>query len=245
MFNYILLGIIQGVFEWLPISSEGISSLFSHFFIKGFNPVDLALFLHLGTLLAVIIYFRKDWWEIITFKNKKLLRFLFIATVISLLISYPIYKMIKNAVLGGSLLLVVGLGLLITAFFHKKNLKIKIKLDHLALLTGFLQGLAVIPGLSRSGATIFSLSLNEENPEKILKVSYLMSGPIVLASSFYLFLENPNLASQSWPALIASFIFGMISLKILINWSKKINFFKFALFFSLICFLGAILSFIL
>jgi len=245
MFNYVLLGLIQGIFEWLPISSEGISSLFSHFFIKGFNPIDLALFLHLGTLLAVIVYFRKDWWEIITFKNKKLLRFLFIATVISLLISYPVYKIIRTAVLGGSLLLMVGLGLLITAFFHKKNLKFKIKSDQLALLSGFLQGLAVIPGLSRSGATIFALSLKEENPEKILKISYLMSGPIVLASSFYLFLENPSLVAQSWPALVASFLFGILSLKILISWAKKIDFFKFALFFSLICFLGAILSFIL
>jgi undecaprenyl pyrophosphate phosphatase UppP len=72
-----------------------------------------------------------------------------------------------------------------------------------------------------------------------------MSGPIVLASSFYLFLENPNLVIQSWPALIASFLFGILSLKILISWAKKIDFFKFALFFSLTCFLGAILGFIL
>ena len=76
MWSYILLGIIQGTFEWLPISSEGVTALTTHFLIKTFNPVDLALFLHLGTFFAVLIYFRKDWKEILTFKNPKLFRFL-------------------------------------------------------------------------------------------------------------------------------------------------------------------------
>jgi len=244
MQEYIILGILQGIFEWLPISSEGITALFSHFFIKEFNPVDLALFLHLGTLLAAIFYFRKDWWEIIGLRKKQLLKFLIIATTVSLIIGYPLYKFVKNAVLGNSILLIMGFGFLLTAYFHKKNINLKIKNKYLALITGILQGLAVIPGVSRSGATIFGLSLRKMEPEKILKISYLMSVPIILASSVYLFLNNPIMVFSAWPALVVSFLIGVLSLHFLIQWARKINFFKFALIFSIICFIGAIIGFV-
>lgn len=245
MLEYIILGTIQGVFEWLPISSEGMAALFSHFFIKDFNPVDLALFLHLGTLLAAIFYFRKDWLEIIRLKKKNLLLFLVVVTIISLAVSYPLYHFVKNAVVGNGILLIMGIGLLLTAFFQKKEKKIDIKNKYLVILVGFLQGLAVIPGVSRSGATIFGLSLKKMPPEKILKISYLMSVPVVLASSFYLFLNNPVIITKAWPALIVSFLVGILFLHLLIRWAKKINFFQFALFFSAICFIGAIIGFIL
>ncbi len=244
MWSYILLGIIQGIFEWLPISSEGVTALATHFLIKSFNPVDLALFLHLGTFFAVLIYFRKDWKEILTFKNPKLLRFLIIATTISLIISYPLYKLIRSMVLGNGLLLIMGIGLLATAYFHKKNISFKINLKYLAIISGFLQGLSVIPGLSRSGATIFGLSLAGIKPEKILKLSYLMSAPVVLAATCYLILQDSTLVFKAWPALVSSFLIGILTLHFLINWAKKIDFFKFALIFSIICFLGAILGFV-
>ena len=244
MLNYIFLGIVQGIFEWIPISSEGINALISRFLTIGFNPVDFALFLHLGTLFAVLIYFRKDWLEILTFKNPKLLRFLIIATIISLIISYPLYKLIRSMVLGNGLLLVMGIGLLFTAYFHKKSINFKIDLKCLAVISGFLQGLAVIPGLSRSGATIFGLSLSGIKPDKILKLSYLMSAPVVLASSCYLVLQDSTLVFKAWPALIFSFLVGILTLHFLINWAKKIDFFKFTLIFSLICFLGAVIGFV-
>ena len=121
MINYIILGIVQGIFEWLPISSEGITSLLSNFLIKNFHPIDLALFLHLGTLLAAIIYFRRDWIKILSFKNKELLNFLIISTIVSLTISYPLYKIIKSFAFGNGLLVLMGFGLLATAYAHKKK----------------------------------------------------------------------------------------------------------------------------
>ncbi len=244
LWQYIFLGAIQGVFEWIPISSEGITALAGHFLIKDFNPVDLALFLHLGTLLAAVIYFRKDWWKIASFKDNKTLLFLIISTAVSLVVGFPIYKTVKNMVLGNGILMVTGFGLLATAYFHKKNINWDKGLKQSALITGFLQGLAVIPGLSRSGVTIFGLSLSRTKPEQILKISYLMSVPIVLASSFYLFLQDPGLALNFWPALTASFLTGILTLHFLINLAKRIDFSRFALIFSLICFAGAALGFI-
>ena len=244
MWDYVFLGIIQGIFEWFPISSEGIVALASQFLVKDLNPVDIALFLHLGTIFAVLIYFWKDWKEVFLLKNYKLVRFLIISSLISLLIGYPTYKLTNSLIMGNTLLLVMGFGLLLTAYFHKTKRSFKIDFDKLAIITGFLQGLAVIPGLSRSGSTIFGLSLGKSTPSEMLKVSYMMSLPVVLASSFYLFLKEPTLVLDWWPALISSFLVGILSLHFLINFAKKINFFKFALIFSLFCFLGAIIGFI-
>lgn len=241
MIKYLILGAIQGIFEWLPISSEGIVALSSQWLIKGSHPVDVALFLHLGTLMAVLIYFWKDWKEILTLRNKKLLRFLIIATVVSSIIGYPLYKLIRNVAIGSTLLVIMGFGLLLTAYSHKKEKKLEINFTQLSVISGFLQGLSVIPGLSRSGSTIFGLSLGNLSPSEILKTSYIMSAPVVLGLSGYMFLENKSLVFEGFPALISSFLVGIVSLHFLISASKKINFFKFALGFAILCFLGAIL----
>lgn len=244
MWNYLFLGIIQGIFEWFPISSEGIVALAGQFLVKDLDPIDIALFLHLGTVFAILIYFWKDWKEVFLLKNYKLVRFLIISSLISLSIGYPIYKLVNSMIVGNTLLLVMGFCLLLTAYFHKTKRSFQIDFDKLAIITGFLQGLAVIPGLSRSGSTIFGLSLGKSTPSEMLKVSYMMSLPVVLASSFYLFLKEPILIFEWWPALISSFLVGILSLHFLIKFAKKINFFKFTLIFSLLCFLGAIIGFI-
>ncbi|MAG44438.1 hypothetical protein CL633_00945 [bacterium] len=243
--NYILLGAIQGIFEWIPVSSEGIVALASNFLKLNINPIDIGLFLHLGTLLSAIIYFRKDWIKIITFKDKKLLKFLLISTAISLILGFFIYKFLSAQVmLGSSLLLITGLGLLGTAFFHKNKKRLNWDMRKLSIITGLLQGLSVIPGLSRSGSTIFGLSLGKFKPEKILKISYLMSVPVGLAGSGYIFLQNPSMSLQAWPGLVMSFLVGILGLHILLQIVQKINFAKFAFIFAFLCLAGAMLGFI-
>lgn len=244
MLDQIILGIIQGIFEWIPVSSQGILALVSQYLIDSINPIDVALFLHLGTLLAIVVYFVKDWRDLILLQNPKLLRFLVITTIVSLVIGFPIYQLVRSAAIGSILLLITGFGLLLTAYFHRKKTRFKLGLDKLALLTGALQGLAVIPGLSRSGSTVFGLSLGELSPSRILKLSYMMSAPVVLISSVFFFLETPSLAWNLWPSLIISFVVGLISLRFLMKAISRINFFKFALVFALLCFLGAIIGFI-
>ncbi|MFZ3054754.1 MAG: undecaprenyl-diphosphate phosphatase [Minisyncoccales bacterium] len=240
MWEYVLLGLLQGVFEWIPVSSEGVVALFSSFLVKDFNSVDLALFLHLGTLLAVIVYFWKDWIDLIKFKDKDFLRFFIIVTVISGGIGFFVYKFAENVTMGSGLLALMGLGLLLTSWFQKKNIKLNINKDLSSAIVGLLQALSAIPGVSRSGSTIFALSLTEDNPSEILKKSYLISLPVVLGSSLYLYIKNPAMAVVSWPALIASFVFGLLSLKLLLDFSKKVNFSKFTFIFGLLCLIGAL-----
>ena len=244
MIEYVLLGIIQGIFEWIPISSEGVISLTSQLLIKGTNPVDIAIFLHLGTLLAVMVYFWKDWLAVLTLKNKPLFRFLFISTIISLLVGYPVYSIIKDTTIGAALLLVTGVGLLFTSYFHRKKMYSKVSKTNLAIITGCLQGLSVIPGLSRSGSTIFGLSLGDLSPSEVLKYSYMMSAPVVLASAAFVYIQNPSLIN-GWPSLISGFVIGLLSLSFITRISKKINFSVFALVFAILCLIGAGIGFLL
>jgi undecaprenyl-diphosphatase len=245
MLDYIILGAIQGIFEWIPISSQGVVAIASRYLIQDLHPVEIALFLHFGTFFSALIYFRKEWISVLTLKNIILLRFLIIATFISGAIGFILYGAVKNIAVGSSLLLLTGFGLLATAYFHKvkkaavKNPGLDKSRGQLAIISGIAQGLSVIPGLSRSGATIFALGLGNLKPDEILKISYMMSAPVVLGMSAFLFIQNPALISETWPGLLFSFLFGIIFLDFMMKFAVKIDFFKFAAIFALLCFVGA------
>jgi len=243
MKEYFFLGILQGIFEWLPISSEGILTLVSSLFFKKISPIDLALYLHLGTFFALLIYFYKDWKKIFLFEDKKTLKFLVLSTIFSFLVGAPIYFLIKKITFGGLLLIIIGFGLMITGFFHKKKLSLKISFEKLAILTGILQGLSVIPGISRSASTIFGLSLGKFSPYEILKLSYLISAPVVLGAGIFLALKEPLLFSKEiFLSLVGAFLAGILSLKILLKFALRLNFFKFCIIFGGLCILGGIIE---
>lgn len=243
--TYSILGVLQGIFEWIPISSEGVVSLAANFLKAGGNPVDLALFLHIGTLGAALFYYRKDWIGVLTFKDRKLLSFIAIATIVSLPLGFALYKLIEQAAVGVGLLAITGVGLLFTAYFAKKKVFLNIRNEKLAAITGVMQGLAVIPGFSRSGSTIFGLSLAKSDPKEILRLSYLMSVPAVAASTLYfLIFKGGDFSFELWPGVLASFLSGLLFLDILSKMGEKINFFKFALVFAVLCFAGAALELI-
>ena len=239
MWEYVLSGALQGIFEWIPISSEGVVALFANFLTKDFNSVDLAIFLHLGTLLALFVYFFNDWKELILIKDKEFFKFFCVVTLISGGLGYFVYQFASNMAVGSGLLMLTGFCLLLTSFLQKKKIEVKMSKNSSAVLVGILQGLSALPGFSRSGSTIFGLSLTEKDPVLILKQSYLISAPVVLGSSGYLFLKNPVLFSQGWIGLIFSFFFGLIFLRILMSWAKKIDFSLFTLIFGLLCLAGA------
>jgi undecaprenyl-diphosphatase len=243
MIEYILLGIIQGIFEWIPISSEGVVTLFSQFLIKDLNGLDLAIFLHLGTLLSVLVYFYKDWIDLILIKDKEFFKFFLVVTVISGAIGFFIYQISSQIIMGSGLLFLMGFGLILTSYMQRKKIDNIINKKYSPIIVGILQGLSAIPGVSRSGSTIFGLSLFEKDPSTILKQSYLISAPVVLGSSLYLFIKSPVLLSQGWIALIFSFIFGLLFLKLILNWAKNINFSLFTFIFGIICLTSAMIYF--
>lgn len=238
MLEFVILGIIQGVLEWLPVSSEGFLVITSSFMSLP-NPIDLALYLHMGTMLAVVIYFRSRIVDMIKKPDKQTF-FIVKATAVSLVVAFPVYLALKwvsesLAYQAGSILLgLTGIALIVTGFLlRKKTTKKRASFETLdAVYAGFLQGLAVIPGLSRSGVTMFALLSRGYKQDKALETSFLMSVPVVLAAQLFLALNKFGFKSEYLIALVVSFVFGMLAIHYLLTLAKKLNFSWFCWFFG-------------
>ncbi len=187
----IVLGLVQGLTEFLPVSSSGHLAFLQSIF--GLNLGELELFfdimLHLGTLVAVCVVF---WKEIILLFKKpyKTLLFLILATIPAAIGGLFLDDLIESAVYGGGyrgiflafgFLLTAGL-LLTTEVVAKRNKKTYPICLHVALPMGFSQLIALLPGISRSGSTIAAGTFAGGDREEVARFSFLMSVPVILGS---------------------------------------------------------------
>lgn len=258
MFAEFILGLIQGIAEWIPISSEAMIVLIAkNFFYTTFNLenlIKLALFLHLGTFFSALIYFWKDIkiylkgllkYKKQTLETKKIINFLFITTIISGLLGILILKIFVNIAdkfefTGKLITLIIGLFLIITGILlllQKKSFGLRKEKDlnlFDSLLLGVIQGFTVLPGLSRSGTTISVLLFRKIDKTTALKLSFLMSLPIVLAGNIILNLEYFTFSIVNFIALFTAFIVGLLTIHLLIKFSEKVNFGIFVIVFGII-----------
>ncbi|MCH6546218.1 MAG: undecaprenyl-diphosphate phosphatase [Deltaproteobacteria bacterium] len=256
MIQGIVLGIIQGITEWLPVSSEGLIVLAKMRLFGGKDIGDmihLALFLHLGTFLAALIYFRKEVFTLIkaTFQYKRtsqehqaLIRFLLVTTLVSGVVGVLFLQTLVHledslAVSGKVITILIGLLLLITAGFQltKRESSSKGPQDTTltdALILGIVQGFSVLPGLSRSGLTISALLLRKFDDTHALTLSFLMSLPVVLGVNIVLNVGDLLVNETTLWGCLFAFLFGLVTIHLLLSLSKKINFAYFVLFFGLL-----------
>ena len=251
----VLMGIVQGLSEFLPISSSGHLVFTSNFYksIKGAGAliysnqeVFLDIMLHLGTLIAVLIFFRKEIFSIITstyeaIKNKKfetteskMGMYIILGTIITIAVAYPLNNFAAFLVFKPSyvavLLILTGFLLIFSENYAKKiQEKKEINLKR-AMLIGLAQGLAALPGLSRSGLTIATGLLSGMSREQAAKYSFLLSIPIILgASMVYPFVEfdMSEIAYYNWTAIIigtiVSAIVGYLCIKYFIKFVSKFS----------------------
>jgi undecaprenyl-diphosphatase len=248
MIEAIVSGMIQGIAEWLPISSEGLLILVKKNIFGSQEALDLlvqeALFLHLGTFLAALIYFRKDVWALRNLENQKILKFLILTTLITGLLGFLFLKILVglgeqiNAA-GDTITLMIGGLLLITAFLQIKApsqgyKKPSQSTNQDGLLLGLVQGLATLPGLSRSGLTIATLLLRKFDGRVALKLSFLMSLPVVLGGNIVLNLSDWVFSIELMVSLIFAFGFGFLTIAGLLRLAQKINFGYLVLIFGLL-----------
>jgi len=232
----IILGLIQGLTEFLPVSSSG------HLFLidkLGIIQTDVSLFynimLHLGSLFAVIIVFWKEVKYVISNPLSDITKYIVLASIPTVII-VGILRLFFKSTLEGSLL---PFGFAVTTVMLICTKIIKPKEEALgtrsSLIIGIAQGFAAIPGISRSGSTIATAQILGVNREEAAKFSFLISIPIIIGSTLFesLSLTGGSLQINMLPVILgvfAAFLSGLLALKILINVIKKAKLHYFAIY---------------
>lgn len=239
----ILLGILQGLTEFLPVSSSGHLALVQSF-IKDFKQPGLVfdVSLHVGTILAVVIYFRKRIIEI--FKNMKLLGLVLVATVVTGVIGIAFKdtfeKMFSDIRLVGAAFVITGI-ILIFAERVKEGKKTEKEMSWAnALFIGLIQGIAIIPGISRSGSTIAGGLFTKLDRKFATEFSFLLSVPAVLGAAV---LEGRHLTKSDMSGadpfiylagIIAAAAVGFLCIKLLVNLIQKKKLYYFSIYLFLL-----------
>jgi len=218
----LILGAIQGIAEWLPVSSEGLLTLVQlHVFGKTFaTSLGTALWLHLGTVIAAVVYFRSDVVRIVrrlpswiarrpqmTDDDRRLMDFLAIATAATGVLGLPLLAVSFQAdlvmraatALIGGLLILTGILQRVARSFGTRASSDAGTGD--AILTGLMQGLAVLPGVSRSGFTVAALLFRQFEETEALRLSFLMSIPAILGAQ--VLVELSGFVELDWSAAVA------------------------------------------
>jgi undecaprenyl-diphosphatase len=205
------------------------------------QALSYAIWLHLGTLLAAVIYFRREIYEIATYNDKDMFRWLLLASLATGVTALPLYIFIREAVSAAeasAILLMIGLLLIFSGVLQRSaklsrgGMEIN---DRNAIVTGLLQGFSILPGVSRSGTTVSALLLQGFDAERSFYLSFLMSVPAVFAAEIVLGIDGgASFSSWSLLAVAVSFAVGYMTLESLIGLAKKASFWKFCLGFGIL-----------
>jgi undecaprenyl-diphosphatase len=242
-----ILGIVEGITEFLPISSTGHLILTSQIlkiptsdFVKSFEII-----IQLGAILAVVTLYLKD------FFNLKILKKIITGSIPTMIIGFGLYKVIKNNLLGSEqvVLWAMLLGGIILIIFEKLYKGPDVAKEQLyeitykqAFFLGIFQSLAVIPGVSRSAATILGgLALGIPR-ETIVKFSFLLAVPVMAgATGLDLLKTNPSIFSHnSFPLVIgfvAAFFTAILAIRFLLRFIRNHNFTPFGIYRVLVALL--------
>tara|TARA_B100001758_G_scaffold247389_1_gene265022 strand:- start:3863 stop:4660 length:798 start_codon:yes stop_codon:yes gene_type:complete len=253
----LLLGIIQGLTEFLPVSSSGhleIFKVFLDFSYDSTNSLFFTLIVHLATAISAIIYFWKDVKEIIVslinFKKDENTFFAFyiLVSMIPAGLAGYFFESEINYLFNGNLML-VGFMLILTSLilylsdrFNNSSKRLNLKSS---LIIGVTQALAILPGISRSGATIGTSIFLGLNRDIAAKFSFLMVVPIIFGSSLKIILDNEiefnnNNISNYLVGFSSALISGYYACKWMIIFVKRSK----LIYFSIYCLLIGVLSII-
>ena len=247
MISVIILGIIQGIAEFLPISSSAHLIIFRGLFGIGKSMstnVDMTfdIALHFGTLLAIGVYFFKDFLKMITdgvtkgvkTPHGKLFWQLIVATIPAAIVGVLFEDVVENFmrnnyILIGISLIFMGVVLYLADKYYAQKKYIEKLSFKDALLIGCAQVFALIPGFSRSGTTILSARLMGLSKSAATKFTFLLSVPIIFGA-FILDVGSLAINIETIVGILTSFIVGVISIKFLLNYIKRHDFSVFAIY---------------
>nr|WP_272494335.1 undecaprenyl-diphosphate phosphatase [Natronomonas aquatica] len=247
----ILIGFVQGVLEWLPISSQGNVSI-AVTLVSDIDPavaVDLALFVQLGTILSAATYYRADiktalehlpgWrpWTAYSEDNAEI-TFIGLASAATGVVGIPLYLTLRAAVSGlasGLFIAVIGGLLISTGLLQRASEAIDIDPKETptlsdTLLVGGLQGVTILPGISRSGTTVSVLLLRGYSGTTSLRLSFLLSIPASLGAALLVVLSGDGLPGISPAAaavaLAVSAVVGFVTIDALMRFVERVPFWQ-------------------
>jgi undecaprenyl-diphosphatase len=242
--KYVLLGIVQGLTEFLPVSSSGHLVVFQKILGISSGLVELEIVLHLGTLLSILIFLFKDIFKALT--DKKSIFLILIVTAITGAIGVlgkDFFEGLFSSVKAVSFSLVfTGIILLATRNFQAGSRKVLNVKD--ALILGITQAIAIVPGVSRSGMTISTLLLRKTEKLTAFTFSFLVSIPVIFGAAilkakdigFVFKGQTLNLLS----GFAASFFSGLLAMFLLKKILHKAKFY----YFGYYCIIAAIAIFL-
>ncbi len=232
----LLLAVVQGITEFLPLSSSGHLVLIEKFSKITSHKLSVIVYLHIATLLAVIVYFRRE--IIKALKNRKYLGYILIAFAFTAIVAYFlknfIFYFMENSIYLGMAFLITSGFLFITDKINHENYK-RLNLS-LAIVIGLIQGVAVIPGISRSGITVAMGVILGLSREEAFKFSFLLAIPTLISAGIYEFKDMEKFWNHySFPISFISFILTFLTALVAIYVFRRILLHKKLSIFGLYC----------
>lgn len=247
-----ILGAIQGFTEFLPVSSSGHLVIAQKILGMDENAFFMNVMLHMGTLVAVCIYYFRDILHLFTRDGCKTLWFLVLATIpaglVRIFLDEPVNMLFEEGKYVCFGFLITAAVLFVTEWLGRRRASDRPITWKSALIMGVAQGVAVVPGISRSGSTIAAGVLTGTNRTDVAKFSFLMSIPVI-AGSALLELLHVDFAAINWlpciAGMITSGICGYLAISFMVKLIGRCNFKWFSLYLlilSILTFTNSFLS---
>ena len=240
MLDAILWGLTQGLTEFLPISSSGHLVLVPA--VLGRDGPDLATsaVLHLGTLAAVLLYFRAEVGQVLrlTTEGKQLLRLLVIGTIPAAVIGFTFldgFEALNDNPTGVAItLIILGVGLYATRWIRPGERAVDDSSNTDAVAMGFGQALALIPGVSRSGATIAVGMGRGFSREQAARYSFLLGIPAIAGAGFFEFIElareGGGITAATWVGMGVAAVSGYAAIALLLRLIGRVGLVPFGIY---------------
>ena len=237
----IILGIVQGITEFLPVSSSGHLVLANYFLGFELQDITFEIMLHVGTLFSVIIYFRRDiinlLSSLILLKDKsaerandrRVILYLAVGTVVTGILGFmmkaTVERIFYQPLFAASMLLITGTVVFISDYIPPRKLEMQNTGILRSIIIGMSQAIAILPGISRSGSTIATSMFVGLKREEAARFSFLLSIPAIVGATLYELRSFSRIQPQHILGYslgtIAAFITGYLVIALLIALIKK------------------------